>query len=333
MTEEQTQKRTGFWILAAGLLGLLWGCNHRPPEEDVQREIESGVRRMHRAGAWYPARAKPLRELLNRQLKEARLDKGLLEKRVVGLISPHAAYFASGATAAHGFKALARHRGVRRVIIVGLVHKDAHQGISLPRFRFYRTPLGSVEVDAAAVDSLRGKAPFVSVPWTHWVEHSVEAQLPLLKHVQPKAKIVPLMMGKVDEAGLRRAGELLAPLMGPETVFIASSDFTHRGRWKHWYEVSRRDGESLAAALRRLDHGAVSAIGDLDLSGLLAYRRDTGITICGWRAIGLMLVTLRKAGRPLSTHVLHYSTSARARGKWDWSVSYLSVALMTPVEG
>lgn len=332
MFEQQTIRRNTI-VICAGILAILQGgCKERPPEAALQKEIESGVRRMHRAGVWYPGEPKKLRSQLGRYLQQARLGKQLLNKRPVGLIIPHATYSASGATAAHAFKVLARHPNVRRVIIVGVVHIDPPEGISLPRFRWYRTPLGSVEVDSAAVASLRGEAPFNSVPWVHWVEHSVEAQLPLLKYVQPGAKILPMMVGTVDEAGLRRAGKLLAPLMRPDTVFIVSSDFTHRGRWKHWFEVDRRDGESLAAALKRLDHGAIPAIRDLDFSGLLAYRRQTGITICGWRALGLMMVALRQTGQPVTTHALHYSTSATARGTWDWSVSYLSVALMAPGE-
>lgn len=287
------------------------------------------IRPMRKAGTWYPRDPRVLGAELDRYLVAA--STPALHGRLVGIISPHAGYSFSGATAAYGFKVLGRARGVRRVIVAGPSHHEPFLGISVPDVTHYATPFGLLRLGPAAA-KLRGHAPFISLPAAHRREHSVEMQMVFLKRVRPKVQVVPMVVGRMSDARVAEAAARLAPLMDAHTVFLASSDFTHRGR-NYGFEVQRRPGEALSDAVRRLDFGTLPFFRRLDAAGLRAYHRRTRITMCGREPVAVMLATFRRAGLHPRVQVLHYTTSGYVTGDWRSSVSYLSVAFVEPGKG
>lgn len=304
-------------------------------KETARRDADPGfrgpkrIRPMRKAGTWYPRDPRVLGAELDRYVVAA--SAPALRGRLVGLISPHAGYRFSGPTAAYGFKTLGQARGVRRVIVAGPSHHAAFQGISVPDVTHYATPFGLLRLDAAA-SRLRGHPPFVSLPRAHRQEHSVEMQVVFLKRVRPKVRLVPMVVGRMSDALVAQAAARLAPLMDTHTVFLASSDFTHRGR-NYGFEVARQPGEALPDAVRRLDFGTVPLFRRLDAAGLRAYHQRTHITMCGREPVAVMLATFRRAGLHPRVQVLHYTTSGYVTGDWTSSVSYLSVAFVVPRKG
>ncbi len=87
-----------------------------------------------------------------------------------------------------------------------------------------------------------------------------------------------------------------------------------------------RSRPSLKEKIRHLDQGALRFIEKLDGPGLLAYRKKTGITICGIYPIALMLTVLKDSGLPIGVKVLDYYTSGDRTGDWTNTVSYYSIA-------
>ena len=77
----------------------------------------------------------------------------------------------------------------------------------------------------------------------------------------------------------------------------------------------------LAAALEKLDTGALLRVLAGDGAGLRDYGRETGITMCGREPVSVMLATLKKAGLRTQARVLHYTTSGDVTGDWRSSVS------------
>jgi len=70
----------------------------------------------------------------------------------------------------------------------------------------------------------------VDQPRAHQDEHSIEVQLPFVKHLFPDALILPIAMppeARPEEVG--RAVARAAQTLGRRTVAIASSDMTHYG--------------------------------------------------------------------------------------------------------
>ena len=318
------------WVLCL-VCGL--GCpgckKKRPPMDDDQGfKGPKVLRKMKLSGSWYERDPERLSSALDGYLVQAGVPR--LKGRLVGLLSPHAGYRYSGPTAAHGFKLLGKQRGIRRIITLGISHKHAFRGVSIPQVTHYETPLGLLRLDQRAVSTLRSQTgyTFVTRMMAHDLEHSLELQMPFLKHVRPKVRIVPMLVGAMTPAERLAAARAIAPLLDQGTVLLASSDFTHRGG-RFRFEVQRRSGESVAQATRRLDFGTLPFIRALDAEGLLRYHRDTGITMCGRGPTALMLASLKAAGLSVTSHVLHYTTSGNVTKNWSSSVSYLSVALMS----
>src|SRR6266849_8247024 len=72
------------------------------------------------------------------------------------LIVPHAGYIYSGPVAARAYDEVAAARGVvRRVVVLGPVHRVPVRGLALPGADAFATPLGTVPIDRAALESVR----------------------------------------------------------------------------------------------------------------------------------------------------------------------------------
>src|SRR5689334_914077 len=89
------------------------------------------------------------------------------------LIVPHAGYIYSGPIAARGV--------VRRVVMLGPVHRVPVRGLAIPTDDAFATPLGTVPIDRAALESVRTLPQVVASDAAHLQEHALEVQLPFLQ--------------------------------------------------------------------------------------------------------------------------------------------------------
>ena len=192
------------------------------------------------------------------------------------LIVPHAGYIYSGAAAAHAYDELVRARGfIRRVVLLGPVHRVAVRGLALPGVDEFVTPLGRIPIDADAVQALAGLPQVVTSGPAHAMEHSLEVQLPFLQRVLGSFSLVPLAVG---DATPQQVGEVLDVLWGgPETLIVISTDLSHY----HAYEEARRIDAETIARIERLEAGLdhQQACGATPLNGLLALAQTKGLSI------------------------------------------------------
>jgi MEMO1 family protein len=301
-----------FAVVLAGVLAALYaGAGER-------------VRESALAGSWYPADAAALADYVDGLLDGAGAPQ-TQSQPVRALVLPHAGYAFSGETAA---AALALVRGGRygRVIVLAPSHRAAFHGLSVADADAYATPLGEVAVDGGAVAVLRSSSLVTSDPAAHRHEHAIEIELPLLQRaLAPGWKLVPVLVGELDEADYPATADLLRPLADGATLVVVSSDFTHFGP-RFGYLPFAPDAEA-AEKIRGLDEGALERILARDGPGLLRYQGETGITICGYRALALLLDLL-----PADAQVrqVAYATSGALTGDWLNSVSYLSLAVSGP---
>jgi AmmeMemoRadiSam system protein B len=154
-------------------------------------------------------------------------------------------------------------------------------------------------------------------------EHALEIQLPLLQGLAPGCALVPLLVGALAPGDAAALAAALRSLLGPGTLLVASSDLTHYGRRFDYLPVPPTDAETVAAAVRRLDEGALERIVARDADGFAAYVERTGVTICGRDPIEVLLRTLPAAARG---ERLAYTTSLEVTGDWESIVSYAAVA-------
>ncbi len=282
-----------------------------PQAPGEKRVLESAL-----AGSWYTGDPAALRAEIKGYSDKA---EGPVLEHVQALILPHAGYRYSGQTAAYGIKQIAG-KPFSRVIVMGPSHHAALENrVCVSDFTHYRTPLGEVPIDWAFVAALRQNELFQSVPSAERPEHSVQIEVPLLQEALGSFKLVPLVLGQLDAATARAAGERIASLIDEETLVIASSDFTHYGANYDFVPFTEKIEENL----KKLDMGAVEQITAKDPEGFLRYVGNSGATICGRAPIAVLLSMLPGAS---AAHLLRYDTSGKLTNDFSMSVSYCAIA-------
>lgn len=192
------------------------------------------------------------------------------------LIVPHAGYVYSGAVAAHGYDELSGARGiVRRVVLLGPVHRVPVRGLALPEADAFATPLGTVALDREALRAVQGLPQVVRSAPAHALEHSLEVQLPFLQKMLGEFTLAPFAVGTATADEVAQVLERLWG--GPETLVVVSTDLSHY----HAYDEARRiDGATLARIERLssdLDHE--EACGATPLNGLLHLAKNKGLSL------------------------------------------------------
>lgn len=201
------------------------------------------------------------------------------------LIVPHAGYVYSGPVAAPAYRRIAAGRGtIRRVVLLGPVHRVPIRGLALPSAKAFATPLGTVDVDTEAA-ALALEVPHVSVDEAaHALEHSLEVQLPFLQTVLDDFRIVPFAVGDASAAEVAAVIEKLWG--GPETLIVVSSDLSHY----HPYAAARQIDRGTAAAILALD-------GSLDHDQACGATPINGLAMCARRLdLKSELIDLRNSG-------------------------------------
>ncbi len=275
------------------------------------------------AGTWYPGDPRVLADTVDGLLdgSEAAAPQGTIRALVV----PHAGYRYSGRTAAAAFS-LVRGKTYRRVLVLAPSHHGDFPGLSIADVDAYTTPLGQVQLDGEAVARLR-QSPLVRAdPRAHEPEHAIEIELPFLQRaLEPGWGLVPILVGRLDPAEYPVVAGLLRPLMDDKTLVVVSSDFTHYGA-RFGFQPFPPDAE-VPGRIRALDDGAIERILARDGPGLLEYQSQTGITICGYRPLALLLHLLPPDAR---VERVAYATSGDLTGDWRSSVSYAALVVTVP---
>src|SRR6185436_12113813 len=153
------------------------------------------------AGTFYPGSAHALRAELD-ELLGAVEDCAPRLAFPKALIVPHAGYMYSGAVAARAYNELIGARGVvRRVALLGPVHRVPVRGLAMPSADAFATPAGEVSVDREALNEVRDLPQVVTSDAAHALEHSLEVQLPFLQKVLGDFRLAPFAVGmaSVDE--------------------------------------------------------------------------------------------------------------------------------------
>jgi MEMO1 family protein len=277
------------------------------------------------SGSWYPEDPDDLLELISGLFARSEERTGRYLAKATGFVVPHAGIVYSGGVAAAAYRHLQRHRpGL--VVLLGFAHRGAASGAWIPDVRAIHTPLGDVMVDAGAVaDLVRGGA-FGPMRESVLCDHSVEIQLPFLQYAAPGARVLPVYVSQLSAEARAAAAGSLAELAGPDTVYIASSDFTHYGRSFSYqpFPVNGRVGDRI----RELDEGTIDCAGSLRPEMLLGSLQKTGSTVCGSEPIALLLETLRQiesSGDEIFQETLDYQTSGEITGDFHHSVSYAAL--------
>ena len=194
------------------------------------------------------------------------------------LVVPHAGYIYSGAVAARAYDDIAPARGiVKRVVLLGPVHRVAVRGLTLPAAAFFDTPLGRIAIDQKAVAALAGLSQVLESAPAHAMEHSLEVQLPFLQKALGEFTLVPLAVGM---ASVEEVAAVLERLWGgPETLVVISTDLSHYLAYEEAQAIDRATIGRIVALATDLNHE--EACGATPLNGLLfvAKKKDLSVKL------------------------------------------------------
>ncbi len=178
------------------------------------------IRKANFSGSWYPDSVIEI----NNQLRkwENQLDDA--PSNIISGIVPHASWFFSGLFA---YDVIRRIRSDIETIIVLGGHLSQDYPVLFYNEDFLETPCGNIEIDKDLsrlilknIKSAVDRAP----------DNTIELQLPIIKTLFEKARVVPLRV-PAGRAALDVAGQLVKSVeeTGRNIAVIASTDLTHYG--------------------------------------------------------------------------------------------------------
>jgi AmmeMemoRadiSam system protein B len=284
---------------------------------------DEGVRRAIHAGSWYSDDKAELSKQLQAYLDEAKVNDNA--DRLKSVIVPHAGYRYSGKTAAWAYKNI-NNNLYDRVVLLGPSHKVFIPGCGLTQQNSFETPLGNIKVDIEAVQSLLTIKGFYPIDKeTDENEHSLEMQLPFIKYIfQDKdIMLLPIMVGHTSlEQDNLFANALSEYYNDKRTLFVISSDFCHWGK-RFSYTYTNNAYKNIYESIEFLDRVGMDCIESLDPETFDSYLKDHKNTICGRRAITILLCIIKmnmKQGN--SILFVKYDQSSQVVNMNDSSVSY-----------
>lgn len=183
------------------------------------------------AGQFYADGEDRCRKELEQLLDAVPVTNAPQSRQLYGGIVPHAGWSCSGAVAAKVFRALAAAPSPDVLVLFGGMHRPRGRHAALFGAGRWETPLGPIEVDSRLTERILGHTNLiVDDPYAHEDEHSLEVQMPFVKHLFPKAKVVPLMVPVVKTA--HEVGEAVGRTLtayGYDALIVGTTDLTHYG--------------------------------------------------------------------------------------------------------
>jgi len=228
------------------------------------------------AGFFYPDDADDLTDTVDTLVRAVRARRPVDDQPPFAIVVPHAGFAYSAPIAAEAYALLPRYRRhFERVLLLGPAHRVGFRGMAAPSTGAFRTPLGDVAIDTAAIAAL-SQLPQVAVrDDAHAQEHSLEVQLPFLQRALDRFKLIPLVVGQATPTEV--AEVISAMTAEPGTLVVISSDLSH---YLDYDTAGRLDRQTVDAILA-LDGGAIrdeGACGRLPIKGLLEVARTIGLS-------------------------------------------------------
>lgn len=268
---------------------------------------------------FYPSNPAELRTTIDQSFRNRKFGPGMpppsmTERRIYGMVTPHAGYMYSGAVAANGYYQISSHE-FSNAVIVGPNHYGIGSGVATMKEGVWETPLGEVEVDGDWAQGMAKRSGIVDFDsMAHSRDHCLEVQLPFLQYIRDQFTIVPviLMMQDIDTA--YDLGKAIADTVAEsdDTVLIASSDLTH-------YEPNE--------SAHKKDNELISAMLELDVQRFYSVLERMDVSACGYGAIASIMVAAKSLGATRG-ELLKYATSGDVTGDTGAVVGYSSVVFV-----
>ncbi len=265
------------------------------------------------AGSYFPDKKEELERVILKALSSS--DKIVSYKNnrhLFGIISPHAGYNYSGSVAGEAYKRLIGKENLTAIIISNS-HYYPIDGISIYPAGSFKTPLGEVNIDSQLSLRLMKSMDFIRFyPQSFEREHPIDTQIPFLQMTIKNLKILPLVIGRINEKERNQLISFLKDLIlsNPDKyLIVASSDMSHY----HNYQRAEI-----------MDHTTIKKIKELDVDELSECLFRKNCELCGYDAV-IILMELTKIlnGR---VEFLKYLNSGDTVGNKERVVGYSAFA-------
>jgi hypothetical protein len=263
------------------------------------------------AGTWYEGNAKNLARVVDEYLNHVHLPA--LNGEVIAVIAPHAGHRYSGAVAGYAFAAV---RGLQPdlVAVISPFHNYSNYPLLTTAHDAYSTPLGSIEVDKAALAELSSHLDIPITPVFADKEHSLEIELPFLQRAlgrgEPQTrpyKLLPIMIRAQEVDVAKKLGHVLARVLKDKNaLLVASTDLSH------FYDQTTANMLD-AEMLRRFESFEPESIFEAEQTGK-AFA-------CGHAAVAAVLWASRELGAN-KVQILRHATSGDVTGDFSSVVGY-----------
>jgi MEMO1 family protein len=263
-----------------------------------------GVRPAAVDGKFYPGDAEELRREVDALLGKSRGDE-----RLLGVVAPHAGYVYSGKVAGQVF---ARVHVPDCVVVMGPNHTGRGTAVSLRTGGDWQLPGGRMSIDGDVCAKLLSASERVEEDQgAHEWEHSLEVELPFLLARNPNARLVPLVLARLDYAECRALGRALAEALPKDVLVVASSDLNH---YLPDAETRQRDQLAIAPMLAH------------DARALHETVEREDLSMCGYIPATVMLEYANARGAR-KAELVGYATSAEAFGDRSRCVGYAGITV------
>jgi len=272
------------------------------------------------SGQFYPGR----RDQCLRHVQECLpkdLDASSLPAKLLGGIVPHAGWTYSGPTAARVFAALAARRTPATVVLFGADHARTTRAAVMFGKGRWASPVGDVDVDDRLAERITSMTSIVADdPYAHENEHSIEVQIPFLRHFWPEAKIVPIIVAPTPTAvEVGKAVGRTLETYKTDAVVVGSTDLTHYGP-NYGFAPRGIGPDALAWAKDVNDRRLIDLILKMDAEGVIPQAASDR-SACGAGAIAATIAACRQLGAQQALLLEHTTSYEVARRMHDESAT------------
>lgn len=307
------------FLYAVLFLFLVGSC--RGQKIDTHNSKETGVRAPAFAGQFYPAAPSNLTAAIRSFLADARPQS---VPHPVAIIVPHAGYIFSGQIAADGYNQT-RGNSYDLIVVLGTNHTTAgFTGMSVYPKGAFGTPIGAAAVDDSAAKELEKLYPAVATDGTaQEKEHSIEVQIPFIRYLFPRAKILPIIVSEPDAGKCKEFGKALASLLkNKRALIVASSDLSHYPRFDDAMGIDKETLKAIAS----LDVKRIRT----EFNKMLEKNVPQLATCaCGEAPVMVAVAAAKEMGADHGTIVSYSNSGYNPVGRSDQVVGYGAVAIGT----
>ena len=264
------------------------------------------------AGQFYEDNADKLSAHIRTMLQQA--DIVPADYPIDVLMVPHAGHIYSGPVAAYGFKAVSQNR-YKTIILLGPTHYHRFDNVSIWPDGGFKTPLGTVEVDADLANKLINQTDKIHFERRVFdKDHVLEVELPFLQTVFTDFKIVPMIMSRDASAEtLQEIATAIDRAVGnrDDVLLLISSDLSH-------YHT--------AETAKAIDQRGLTAVEQQDIDRLWRDHHNGQMEIDGFKEVIIGLLYARINGLK-NVEVIKYGHSVESSGDYQRVVGYAAVIM------